>query len=96
MKKTTAILTLALCTLPAPRGDIAMAHSWYPPECCHNQDCAPITRMDRLPNGDYSYVTPHGAAVISANTSVRDSKDHRIHACIRFGRLVCLFFPPFN
>lgn len=39
MKKI--FLTIALLTLSIP----AIAHDWYPHECCSGQDCAPISSI---------------------------------------------------
>jgi hypothetical protein len=34
---------------------IAMAHSWYDPECCSGHDCFPVepTEVQVLPTGDF-------------------------------------------
>ena len=43
--------------------------------------------------------TKHGSVVVPANFPRRESKDHRMHACMRPGqggsmRLICIFLPP--
>ena len=96
MKKALAVLTFSVLYLPLPSGETARAHSWYPPECCHDRDCAPTTKMTRLPGGSYLYTTKFGEAEITPQTSIRESRDERVHACIREQKLVCIFFPPIN
>jgi hypothetical protein len=43
--------------------------------------------------------TKHGSVVVPANFPRRESKDHRMHACMRPAqggnmRLICIFLPP--
>jgi hypothetical protein len=78
----------------------AAAHSWYPLECCHDQDCAPVDRVQSLPNLDGFYVTTAlGSALVPATFPKRESKDGRMHVCLRKQpngkmRVLCLFVPP--
>jgi hypothetical protein len=69
----------------------AEAHSWYPPECCSNRDCAPATKLDMQKK---MATTSQGTGAIDDATSIRDSKDSQNHACIIKGRVVCLFLAP--
>jgi hypothetical protein len=70
---------------------IAMAHSWYDSECCSGYDCAVaieinlVTKMAR---------TSQGSAPIDDQTKIKESKDSKTHACIRYGRVVCLYLAP--
>jgi hypothetical protein len=90
----------------------AAAHDWYPLECCHNMDCAPVDRVEIVPtptaaDGQGVSVAPtammvttrHGTALVPASFPRRESKDHRMHACMLPSeggrmRLICLFLPP--
>jgi len=78
----------------------AVAHDWYPIECCHGLDCAPVERVEVLPNAAAMAVTSkHGTAIVPVSFPTRDSKDHRMHVCMRpsgAGAMhpVCLFLPP--
>jgi len=92
----------------------AAAHDWYPMECCHAMDCAPVERVEMLPGpaiasflptpaqaplGGMLVTTKHGSVVVPATFPRRESKDHRMHACMRPGqegamRLICIFLPP--
>jgi hypothetical protein len=43
--------------------------------------------------------TRHGSVLVPANFPRRESKDNRMHACMRPNpnggmRLICIFFPP--
>ena len=83
----------------------AEAHDWYPEECCHAKDCAPVeswafaqkAQTGSLPQ--LSVSTKHGTAIVPQNLPRRESKDNRMHACMRgWGngtkQIVCIFFPP--
>ena len=89
---------IGLC---APSGMTA-AHEWYPPDCCHGQDCAAVTSLRRLPDGGFRVETTHGFGVIPRGFLTRPSLDDKAHACLRqigpdeehLGWLVvCLFLP---
>jgi hypothetical protein len=81
----------------------AEAHSWYPKDCCHDDDCLPVERVVRLaPTGGGApqfLVTRRGTTLIPENFPVRESNDSRMHICVRaneYGRddVMCLFMPP--
>jgi hypothetical protein len=74
-------------------------------------DCAAVERVDILPTPVASnpgatplpdammVTTKHGSVIVPANFPRRESKDGRMHACMRPGtggtmRLLCIFFPP--
>ena len=49
--------------------------------------------------GGMLVTTKHGSVVVPANFPRRESKDSRMHACMRPGpngtmRLICVFLPP--
>jgi hypothetical protein len=94
---TLAILTLATSLLGACR-PIA-AHDWYPWECCSNLDCAPVIAAEVLPDASLRVTTRHGTIVVPSSFERRESKDNRLHACMRpdeHGTMqpICLFVPP--
>jgi hypothetical protein len=91
------------------------AHDWYPMECCSGLDCAPVDTVEILqgpaiasflpnpaqasPPGGMLVTSKHGSVVVPANFPRRESKDHRMHVCMRPGqggsmRLLCIFMPP--
>jgi hypothetical protein len=100
------LLALVLAATPA------MAHDWYPHECCHGMDCAPAQKVELLstqsiaafdatpvPPGTLLVTTRHGSVVVPGDFPRRESKDSRMHACMRPGpggqmRLICVFMPP--
>src|SRR4051812_40878707 len=104
MKVTSA----ALVALPALVGAAALGpakgHDWYPKDCCNDMDCAPVESIVQLvpAGGGTSRIivtSKHGKAAVPLNFPVRDSKDSRMHVCMRRHDsgdmdLVCLFMPP--
>jgi hypothetical protein len=92
----------------------AIAHDWYPLECCHALDCAAVDKVEIIQSsalagvlgtpahassGAMSVTTKHGTVLVPANFPRRESKDHRMHVCMRPGaegnmRLICIFMPP--
>ncbi len=77
----------------------AIAHEWYPRECCHDLDCAPVDRAEPLPGGSLRLTSKVGTTVVPASFPRRQSPDHQMHICMaRFSHLddmrpVCLFVP---
>src|SRR5262245_45901616 len=82
----------------------AKAHDWYPHECCHGGDCAPVdsvTRIVMAASGEtrLRLTSKLGTALLPPNFPVRESKDHRMHVCMRpslYGGMgvTCVFMPP--
>lgn len=94
-------LLLSSCSTPV------LAHSWYPWECCSDQDCWPMGEdadakepdPKAVPGG---WLTHDGVFVAERDT--RPSRDGRFHVCRYGGRAdggvimphqkpVCLFTP---
>ena len=80
----------------------ASTHDWYPMECCHHDDCAPVESVERLvptggaPRNSFAHEAWHDA---HPRKLLRESKDGRMHICVRandYGRddVMCLFMPP--
>src|ERR1700745_3772612 len=79
----------------------AMAHDWYPMECCNNKDCSPVDNVTQFipATGGMAQLvvtSKHGTATVPAGFPVRESKDGRMHVCMRqneFGSwdVMCLF-----
>lgn len=96
-------LAVLVCTTLFWRAS-ARAHGWYPKECCSDMDCAPVESMARfVPIGGGAaqliVTSKHGKAIVPQNIPVRESKDSRMHVCMRydeFGHMdvICLFMPP--
>ena len=61
----------------------ARAHDWYPHECCHGGDCAPVDNVTRIvmaASGETGLILSSklGTALLPPNFPVRESKDHRM------------------
>ena len=42
----------------------AVGHGWYPRECCHNIDCAPVERVEPLADGSLRVTSRVGTTVV--------------------------------
>lgn len=87
------LLVILLTTAPA------RAHDWYPIECCHGMDCAPVDRMDVTDAGGITVTSRMGTAVVPPEMPRRESKDNRMHVCMRPSlsggmKVICVFVPP--
>jgi hypothetical protein len=84
---------------------VASAHDFYDPECCHDQDCAPVTRIEKTENGDLM-TTKHGTILVNPSTKnfmKKISPDENYHVCQRivpdenggpaFHHLLCVYYP---
>lgn len=80
----------------------ANAHDWYPSECCDDKDCAPVDSVTRLnvpgrAAPQLVVTSKHGRAIVPQNIVPRQSKDGRMHVCMRrdilFMDVMCLFVP---
>jgi len=95
MRLGLGIVGLLALMIPAP----ASAHDWYPIECCSGYDCAPVEQAE-FRGGDTLIVTSkHGTGTVPAAMTRRESKDHRMHVCMRKTwdgemRVICVFLPP--
>ncbi|MCL4712154.1 MAG: hypothetical protein KJZ73_13005 [Pseudorhodoplanes sp.] len=89
------ILSLGVLALVAPV--FALAHEWYPPDCCSGQDCAPIDdgRVTRTQAGDY-LIDGRWMFPRDDDAQTRRSLSGRYHACFPRPdeRPRCLFVPP--
>jgi hypothetical protein len=68
--------SIVLAFLAAP----ALAHSWYPPECCSGQDCHPVPceTLRSEDNGGLTY-TPTSTSFLKR--MIRPSQDGSCHIC---------------
>ena len=89
----------AVLAVATPAATPAAAHDWYPMECCHAMDCAPVEKVEMLVGpgiasmlsspaqadalGAMLVTTRHGSVVVPANFPRRESKDNQMHACMR-------------
>ncbi len=78
----TIVATLIAVAIPT----LAVAHSWYPRECCHVEECVPVTTIDHLPEKPYQiWHTDKFGPVQVDDTVIRDrsgiSEDGQYHLC---------------
>jgi hypothetical protein len=97
MRPTLAFRLAFLLALivPAP----ASAHDWYPIECCHGMDCAPVDHAEVRDGATLVVTSKHGTGIVPSSMTRRESKDNRMHVCmrpVREGemRVICVFLPP--
>jgi hypothetical protein len=86
---------LLFLTMVAP----ASAHEWYPIECCSGYDCAPVEQTKISDVAELIVTSKHGTGVVPETMPRRESKDHRMHVCMRPSsdgrmRVICVFLPP--
>lgn len=66
----------------------AMAHSWYPPDCCSDQDCKPINCIELIETRDGFEFD----GVSFDKKAERASHDRHCHVCIsKAGKGLCVF-----
>lgn len=93
LKLGTALVVLTIAAAPAG------AHEWYPIECCSGYDCAPVDHTKVQDGADLVVTSKHGTGIVPASMPRRESRDHRMHVCMRPSsdgrmRVICVFLPP--
>ena len=78
------IIVLLLCLIPI----VAMAHGWYPPDCCSGRDCLPIPcdQLVEQDNGNWLY-----NQLVFLKQNVKPSLDKFCHICMPNGVPGCAF-----
>lgn len=105
MKLSNGVCSFVLAGFLFTGSSIVLAHNdgdmWYPTECCHGQDCAPVLEAKPLPEGAWLVRSVHGSVLIPADFKRRDSQDGRMHVCMRpnyekpgENYPICFFMPP--
>ena len=62
-------------------------------------DCAPVERAEVQEGANLLVTSKHGTGIVPATMPRRESKDHRMHVCMRPSsdgqmRIICVFLPP--
>jgi hypothetical protein len=70
----------------------ALAHDWYPQQCCSDRDCAPLA-AERVKVTPEAYIIDGIHRV--AHNMVRWSPDEQYHGCLRGNppQLFCFWAP---
>lgn len=93
----TLFITLYLCMVLPLWAHEAPSGMMYDPECCHNMDCAPVTKVIVNPDGSRTITNKLGlVATFPRNFPNRHASDGGFHACIsvRTGLPLCLYSNP--
>lgn len=90
------IATLSVGCALAPAG--THAHSWYPPQCCNENDCRKVDRIDVLSNGDLVIHFGSHEVLVPRGFEKQPSRDQNAHVCVYrtiTGRWAprCVFLP---
>lgn len=59
----------------------ALAHSWYPSDCCSGQDCFSADSFERDSHGDITVTVGNRRIWLPRSFPIRPSPDHLIHIC---------------
>jgi hypothetical protein len=76
----------------------ALAHSWYPIECCDGKDCMKVDRIERTADGGMWMYAGQLQVQVPKGFTQRPSRDNDSHVCVRKngdGSYVprCVFMP---
>jgi hypothetical protein len=69
---------------------LVLAHSWYPPECCHDKECRPVPCAELIYR-DKDVVWRKN--VYFSGRMIRESKDGNCHVCLEEGLNASVFLP---
>jgi hypothetical protein len=94
-------LTLSALSAVAhtPLDQDGKAVTWYPHDCCHDQDCKPVTAVRLTPDGLWMTLPDGTGVLIGLDEPRRPSRDMRWHICLAPGphrdvTVQCVFEPP--
>jgi hypothetical protein len=71
-------------------GLLQMAHSWYPHECCSENDCKPVPCDEIMPQKDGSYLF-RGMTFEKEKVKIPPAGITGCHACWLPGRTYCIY-----
>lgn len=96
-------LAAAPDTMPAATPRAASTPAWYPTDCAGSDYCAPVDHAFwAAPNdsrgAELMITSLHGTATVQRSFAVKDSRDDRMHVCMRFDpfgslEVTCLLVP---
>jgi hypothetical protein len=96
----TCLVTLAFLAVVYIIVKPAMAHSWYPWNCCNDRDCRPIP-FESIKVTPTGYQVPSGEIIPFSSTKIKptpaEDVEQRFHWCSvagsDTGHTLCLFVP---
>lgn len=91
--KDVLFLVIAFTVIATPKVE---SHEWYDKVCCHNKDCAPVTKSWVSQEGIWMVQTKFGSGAVERGITIfKPSRDTKMHACIIHGaertEVRCLF-----
>jgi hypothetical protein len=97
MNRALSILSCAaaglICAMALLGASKARSHDWYPWDCCHDLDCAPVDQAEYLGSAA-KLTTKLGTVIVPGSFPRRPSPDGRQHVCIKpDGTPRCYFVP---
>lgn len=85
MKKLAPILFCAFIY-----STLALAHSWFPPECCGNGDCKEIIYWG-IEGNNWIIKTNELTVIVPINFPIRLSQDNKKYLCATKAQVYCIF-----
>jgi hypothetical protein len=89
-----ATVTAACVLAPIP----SRAHSWYPPDCCNENDCKKVDGIETLSDGSQLFHFRGQQVIVPRGFPQMPSQDLHVHVCVYrtiTGRWAprCVFMP---
>lgn len=75
------LITSSIAYVASQLWSPAYSHEWYPKDCCSDQDCARVEKIEQVPEG-MRVTTKHGTVLVPVDYKRRPSEDSDFHACI--------------
>lgn len=90
------LILIAALVMSSPA--VAHAHSWYPYECCSDNDCKPVPNASIHETRAGYVIDGNEETVPFSDKRIRQSQDDNSHICTiggrADGRILCVFVRP--
>lgn len=87
------VVTAAFVAVLSVLGAQALAHSWYPPECCSDRDCSPFPAKDVVEQPD-GWRLSTGEFVERGKEKISRDEDYHLCRLTPSSPIICFFVPP--